>query len=607
MARPIKIDLVADVADVIKGTNSVSERLEELSDDLREVGQAEGLDKLGAELDATARTAGTAGEKITDALDQIGDTAADAFGRVRSEAGDALDPFTATARDAQDRAEAVADSMGQIGDAAGDAFTEVRAEAKGALDPFEKEVKAAGDSADAFRKDAAGAFDKVAAEARASGKTVGKSMGDGLDKAGEGLDEFKDEANGTAREAAASFDGSAESIAEVFQEVAANAFAGFGPAGAAAGLAVAAGLGIALAKAQELAEANTEAAESTADLAGEYIDLRGKLEELDIGGRIREWGLEVQEDNWLTPWANEAESNFEKYADAAEAAGVSTGDAMRGIKGSLEDAQTFLSGTSEEYDRLTEVIRANTEVTIDGVEYTNAAGRAAQDQRDALGELRGEAEKNVTAHESAARQTEIFTEATGEATEASEAAAEAIQGHVDALDDLHGSLVDSVTADLGWRETVAATTATLKENGRNVDLNTAKGRENTKALVAMRDAAVRKRDADIDAGASTAEVTRTVEKQREAFIRAARQAGHTGDAAERLADQWGLVPHQVDTRVEAHTREAKADINAIDRMNPQVDVDVGIRNNAVAAQLRAMQGYRVAVNLVSSFGRSISP
>lgn len=81
---------------------------------------------------------------------------------------------------------------------------------------------------------------------------------DGLDRAKRGVEDFRDEANSTAREAAASFDGSAESIGDAFQEVAANAFAGFGPAGAAAGLIAAAGLGFAMTAITDQQEAADE-------------------------------------------------------------------------------------------------------------------------------------------------------------------------------------------------------------------------------------------------------------------------------------------------------------------------------------------------------------
>lgn len=89
-------------------------------------------------------------------------------------------------------------------------------------------------------KDVAKASDR----AGDAGDDAGDKMRRGFGRAEDGVKDFKGEANQTAKETAASFDGSAESIGDMFQELAANAFGGFGPAGAAAGLAAAAGLGL---------------------------------------------------------------------------------------------------------------------------------------------------------------------------------------------------------------------------------------------------------------------------------------------------------------------------------------------------------------------------
>lgn len=89
----------------------------------------------------------------------------------------------------------------------------------------------------------------------------------GMGRAKEGVEELGEEANQTAREAAASFNGSAEDIVDAFQEVAANAFAGFGPAGAIAGLALAAGIGIGLTKVEELTERTEELQEAAREIA----------------------------------------------------------------------------------------------------------------------------------------------------------------------------------------------------------------------------------------------------------------------------------------------------------------------------------------------------
>lgn len=124
------------------------------------------------------------------------------------------------------------------------------------------------------------AFDKVQSEAKTTGKRIGDDLDDGARRAKDGVEDFKGEAASTAREAAASFDGSAESIADAFQEVAANAFGGFGPAGAAAGLAAAAGIGLASAALTQAEEEAQEAREAALELGQAFATAASRAEAL---------------------------------------------------------------------------------------------------------------------------------------------------------------------------------------------------------------------------------------------------------------------------------------------------------------------------------------
>lgn len=126
------------------------------------------------------------------------------------------------------------------------------------LDDMGRDGDDTGEKLEASFKDAARAAERA-------GDDIGRSADDGFDRAKRGAEEFKDEANSTAREAAASFDGSMESAADAIQEVAANAFAGFGPAGAVAGLAAASGLGVVLTAIQDQQEAVEELKERFAE------------------------------------------------------------------------------------------------------------------------------------------------------------------------------------------------------------------------------------------------------------------------------------------------------------------------------------------------------
>jgi hypothetical protein len=115
--------------------------------------------------------------------------------------------------------------------------------------------------------------------------SVRRSSDDGMDGAKAGLKDFKQEAASTAKESAASFRGGADDIKGAIQEVAANAFAGFGPAGLAAGIATAAGIGII----GEVFDSNGEKAEEMSEAAGDAFE-----EMIEAGGRFLSAEVENQ-------------------------------------------------------------------------------------------------------------------------------------------------------------------------------------------------------------------------------------------------------------------------------------------------------------------------
>ena len=109
-------------------------------------------------------------------------------------------------------------------------------------------------------------------EARDMGRDVSKSYDRMADDAGEATDQMREDSFSNAKEVAASFDGSAESIVDGFQGAAAEMFSGFGPAGAAAGLAAAAGLGLVTAEITKQKEEAAAAAEATWAMAQEMVE-----------------------------------------------------------------------------------------------------------------------------------------------------------------------------------------------------------------------------------------------------------------------------------------------------------------------------------------------
>jgi uncharacterized protein Yka (UPF0111/DUF47 family) len=211
------------------------------------------------------------------------------------------------------------------------------------------------DSLDDVANDAEGASDKmersfsdVAKETKKEARDMAKGVGTSYDKmardSGEATGQMKEDAFSNAKEVGASFDGSAESIVDGFQGAAAEMFSGFGPAGAAAGLAAAAGIGLIgseFQKAQEEAAATAAATDemvaSMLEAGSTYVTEQAKLNALEafLGDA-------------------EARKKAEEFADKIGVDLVEFGSAMWGLAGDRERVEAKIN---EHYQEQANIIK----------------------------------------------------------------------------------------------------------------------------------------------------------------------------------------------------------------------------------------------------------
>lgn len=187
------------------------------------------------------------------------------------------------------------------------------------------------------------AFDKIAKASRTAARKVDDEMHD----AGKALDEFKDEAHSSGREAAASFGGGFDDIGDFIQETAANAFGGFGPLGAAAGIAAAAGIGVITAAFGASKEKAEEARAAISEWVDAFIDGQGKISQATVDAKI-------------ATFLEDGATKLHEYADAAERAGISVstyiraqaGDvkAIEEVKAQIIDQQKALAANTDAVD-----------------------------------------------------------------------------------------------------------------------------------------------------------------------------------------------------------------------------------------------------------------
>lgn len=146
------------------------------------------------------------------------------------------------------------------------------------------------------------------------------------------------------------------------------------------------------------------------------------------------------------------------------------------------------------------------------------------------------------------------------------------------------------------------------------DLNTESGRAAQGALDSIASAALRSRDAMDANGASTEETTAHTQAARDAFIDAAIQMGMTSDAANQLADDYGLIPSTVVSDVSApgaeiSTRQAGVFYDALMKIpaNRRAEVISAFQRGGVDAAYAALNGIdgRVANTFVRTYYETV--
>ncbi|HEY9521968.1 MAG TPA: hypothetical protein VIR33_01920, partial [Thermopolyspora sp.] len=245
----------------------------------------------------------------------------------------------------------------------------------------------------------------------------------------------------------------------------------------------------------------------------------------------------------------------------AKDAGVNLGTLTSAILGN-KDAYAEVSG------QLDAVIKARESASRSLFNFS----RDTLKQRDAAFELRaalkGESGAVVESVEAARRKAE----ADGTAATSSQTAGQAIAGmggkaavaagQVGGLSERVRGLVSAntsaITSEIGYQAAVDQATAAVKNNGVGLDTNTLKGRNNLSALVDLATKATDYRQSLVDQGQPLSSVNALLQTQREKFIAVAEKMGATKTVAKKYADQLGLIPKSVTTKVELDVKQAQS-------------------------------------------------
>jgi len=334
-------------------------------------------------------------------------------------------------------------ALDQIGDASEDGADKIERSMKDAQGDTEKlsdEYKALANTIDAQTKKA--------------GADTKRYLKDGTDGASKGIEEMGDEAASTGKEMAASFS-SVEDGLDAIQELAANALAGFGPAGLVAGAAVAIGMGLAITAGQEAADAINEAKERTGELAQELYDVGGDIDQIDLGAKMREWGVEVADSKeFWELWQRSAVSNLDKASAAADDFGVDIKTMFRAMSGYDMDATlAVLDNLKGQLQEVQEQARQNRDENIFAGFSDNAAlsarETALKNQISALQNMTGVTDDAAAANKLLTEITEEDTAAQARATEAADRRAQAVESVNEAYDEAAEGVQDYIDDESG--------------------------------------------------------------------------------------------------------------------------------------------------------------
>lgn len=486
-----------------------------------------------------------------------------------------------------------------------------------ALEEVADELKDVGSTGKTIDDKVGDAFRNIGADAKAAGKKIGDGVKDGTDRAGDGLDDMKSEAAGTARETAASF-ASIEDAGGALQEVLANSFAGFGPAGMAAGILAAAGVGMLISSATESAEKINENKEKMLDLAQTIRDNGGVLTEADYVAQMDAYGYAIQDTKeWWELFQEDAVTGWQELRDISREAGLSAKDVYRAGFGDAKAAKDTLDSVNEKIRVLKERKEAVYETTGAIMDPVDAETLASLEKAREL------IQTNVTAQEEAAEveaQRKQSIEGTSEALRdealAQEAAeqnekdlakyvagtAENFRAQADAIEEATDALKNSVTTELDYLDSQAALAEKLKETDAAWDINTAKGRDNRRAVVDIAEGIEDMARASLDAGEPVAGVTKKFQEQKDALVTQVLPAFKGNkDAAQAFIDTILKTPPVVKTTVQLNKEQAEKDLKAL--QSPRgIPMHINVDGTAVENYFMTQQGRKVFVDFAPRGG-----
>lgn len=288
----------------------------------------------------------------------------------------------------------------------------------------------------------------------------------------------------------------------------------------------------------------------------------------------------MQVGDGVTRWFEQVSVGAKTVPELLDQVGLSLSDlvsAAQGDAGALDKVNAKINELNEAHGRGASQAGALRSALDKLTDAYDTGTESAQRKTDTLNEL-------GVAEDEAATATDDYTDATGDAATATSDLQDQIDDLVDSFLNLNGIFLNADESVTRLNQQILDLNDTIAKNGRVLDDNgnalagyETQAYDSQSALQSLASSAqtaaqkiIEEGQATGDMDAATQKAGDALEQAREAFIRNATSAGMSSEAAERLADRYGLargqadnlrdaikqIPDKKDITVNAHTEDA---------------------------------------------------
>jgi len=406
-------------------------------------------------------------------------------------------------------------------------------------------------------------------------------------------EDIGDSANESGQEVAGAFmDGfSGENIVEALTEVLAESTENLSGPFQAAGIAAAAGLALVYAQLAKIAEETNEAKEAGGEWAQSFntTDLSGRLDALR--DKFAAFATEIADPSEWYEFGEAAETALEQIQDGAAEGGVSLREFMDAFNTTdpterLDKLNAALEKTRGRIDEL-DAQKASAG-PLESWDLANQT-RELHEQEDAIEGLVDEQQTAIDTEKAMADamglsvdQLRDYNELTDEAKERVDAAADSQKDYALQIEKANQEIAeqneltrDAIEADLDWRDTLDGLSEEVERNGTSLSKNTAKGRENIRYLLDAVGAIDDLYDSVLAETGSQEQAAAARDKASRELRQQAIEAGYSEREVDKLLRTINRTPKSKTTDINVNTKQGERDIREFINSKPG-DVGIGV-------------------------------